>query len=39
MLNVNVYYPTPVILGPIALINPQHKKVVGTQGFNQSIAN
>ena len=22
MLNVNVYHPTPVISGPIALINP-----------------
>ena len=27
MLNVNVYHPTPVISGPIALINPiTHKK-------------
>ena len=41
MLNINVYHTTPVIPGPIALINPHHKKkqVVGTQGSNQNIAN
>ena len=50
MLNVNVCYPSPVISGPIALINPiahpQKKKtkkktttnVVGTPGSNQCIA-
>ena len=26
MLNVNVYYPTPVISGPIALIDPHSTK-------------
>ena len=45
MLNVNVYHPTPVISGPIALINPNNSpkpkthNVVGTQGSNQNIAN
>ena len=49
MLNGNVYHPTPVIPGPIALIDPnstskphtqkKKKKKKGTQGSNQCMAN